>query len=160
MLRRHLFGLARLKRYRLLHQKGKRLSCSRILCWLLISFLIFPAISGAELEWTEKRQLKLDASPIDVVQSDDGKWIFILSSGAVLVYAAAEDRVVQSIPVDAGFDRLSFSGRSNRLTLTSSSQNLVKIIQLDVVHKIDVSGLPYKGAANAPVTIAVFSDYQ
>ena len=160
MIRRDLFVLARLRKHLLLQQKGRSISITGLLCLFLISFLTFPALSGAELEWKERKQLKLEASPIDVVQSDDGKWTFILSSGAVLVYAAAEDRVIQSIPVDAGFDRLSFSGKSNRLTLTSSSQNLVKIIQLDVVHRIDVSGLPFKGPKDAPVTIAVFSDYQ
>ncbi len=29
-----------------------------------------------------------------------------------------------------------------------------------VVHKIDVTGLPFKGPPDAPVTVAVFSDYQ
>jgi hypothetical protein len=28
------------------------------------------------------------------------------------------------------------------------------------VHKIDVTGLPFKGSPDAPVTVAVFSDYQ
>ncbi len=29
-----------------------------------------------------------------------------------------------------------------------------------VVHEIDVTGLPFKGSPDAPVTVAVFSDYQ
>jgi hypothetical protein len=29
-----------------------------------------------------------------------------------------------------------------------------------VIHKIDVTGLPFKGPPGAPVTVAVFSDYQ
>jgi hypothetical protein len=139
---------------------GRRLSVAGIFSLLMIFLLVVPAISRAELEWKEKKQLQLKTSPLDVVQSEDGQWTFILSSGAVLVYAANEDRVTQTIPVDAGFDRLSFSGRNNSLTLTSSSRNLMKVIQLDVVHKIDVSGLAFMGAENAPVTIAVFSDYQ
>jgi hypothetical protein len=122
--------------------------------------MAFPSSSGAELEWKERKQLKLDASPIDVVQSEDGQWTFILSSGAVLVYSAAEDMVTQTIPVEEGFDRLSFSGKSKRLVLTSTSGNIMKIIQLDVVHRIDVAGLPFRGNEKAPVTIAVFSDYQ
>ena len=28
------------------------------------------------------------------------------------------------------------------------------------VHKIDVTGLPFKGPPDAPVTVTVFSDYQ
>jgi hypothetical protein len=160
MIRRKLFVLARLRKYLLLEQKGKSISVAGLLVLLLISFLAFPALSGAELEWKEKKQFTLEGSPLDVVQSDDGRWAFILSSGAVSVYSAAEDRVTQTIPIGTEFDRLSFSGKSNRLILTSSSQNVAKIIQLDLVHRIDVSGLPFKGAESAPVTIAVFSDYQ
>jgi hypothetical protein len=131
-----------------------------LMLFVSIIFLVIPALAGAELEWRERTQLKLDASPVDVAQSDDGQWTFILSPGAVLVYSSAEDKVVQTIPVDAGFDRLGFSGGSKRLVLTNSTQNLMKIIQLDVVHKIDAGGMPFKGTENAPVTIAVFSDYQ
>jgi hypothetical protein len=29
-----------------------------------------------------------------------------------------------------------------------------------VIHEIEVTGLPFKGSPDAPVTIAVFSDYQ
>lgn len=126
----------------------------------LIFCLAFPAISGAELVWKERTRLKLDVSPLDVVQSDDGQWTFILSSDAVMVYSAAEGKVMQNIPLDEGFDRLSYSGKSRRLILTSKSRNMMKVILLDVVHKIDVTGMPFMGAENASVTIAVFSDYQ
>ncbi|MFH1026233.1 MAG: hypothetical protein V1764_06100 [Nitrospirota bacterium] len=132
-------------------------------CLFLFPFifcLAFPAISGAELVWKEKTKLKLDVSPLDIVQSDDGQWTFILSSDAVLVYSVAEGKVMQNIPLDEGFDSLSYAGKSRRLILTSKSRNMMKVILLDVVHKIDVTGMPFMGAENATVTIAVFSDYQ
>jgi len=62
--------------------------------------------------------------------------------------------------VGKGFDRLIYSPRSSSLILTSSSEKAVKVIQLEAIHKTDMSGLPFKGPENAPVTIAVFSDYQ
>jgi hypothetical protein len=142
------------------HRKGRIFSILELFFLLLITWMAFPALSEAELEWKETKQLKLEVSPLDVVQSDNGQWTFILSPGAVLVYATAEDKVIQTIPVKTNFDRLSFSSKNNRLILTSTSKNIVKIIQLDIVHRIDISGLPFKGTESAPVTIAVFSDYQ
>lgn len=151
---------AGLRRNLLTHGTGRRLSALGLLLFLLVIFMALPAISGAELEWKERKQSKLEVSPLDVVQSDDGQWTFILSHSAVLVYSVAEDKVLQTIPVEAGFDRLSLSGKSKMLVLTNSSQKLMKIIQLEVVQRIDVSGTPVKGPEKAPVTIAVFSDYQ
>jgi protein-disulfide isomerase len=48
----------------------------------------------------------------------------------------------------------------NALVLTSHAGNTVQIIQLDLVNQFVLSGLPYKGPKNAPVTVVVFSDYQ
>jgi hypothetical protein len=140
--------------------KARVISLCGLISLMLIICYIFPVQGYAELEWSERKQLKLDDAPLDVVQSDDGQWIFILSRGKVLVYTSPEDKVSQIIPVAEGYDSLSYSDPNKRLVLSNSSQNLVKIIQLEVVHKIEVSGLPFRGAQNAPVTIAVFSDYQ
>jgi hypothetical protein len=114
----------------------------------------------ADVEWTLKKQLSLDAAPIDVASSPDGQWIYVLASGEILVYSVAEDKVVNRIPVDKSFDRIAHSAPDNTLIVTSSSGKTLKLIQLDIVHKFDLSGLPFKGPEKAPVTIAVFSDYQ
>jgi len=42
----------------------------------------------------------------------------------------------------------------------SRSQKMLRVIQLETIHQFDLSGLPFKGREEAPVTIAVFSDYQ
>lgn len=129
-------------------------------------FLLFTACLGnfayatPELEWKETRELKLENSPLDVVLSEDGQWTFILSPGKVMVYQSSNDKVSQTIPVEKSFDRLSFASKSKQLILTSSSQNIAQIIQLDVVQQIDVSESPFKGNKNAPVIIAYFTDYQ
>jgi hypothetical protein len=59
-----------------------------------------------------------------------------------------------------GFDRLSYSAKTNSLILSSQSEKTVKVIQLELIHKFDLSGLPVKGPENAPVTMTVFGDYQ
>lgn len=114
----------------------------------------------ADIEWSAKKQLPIDAAPLDSALSDDGTLMFMLTPGKILVYSIAKEKVVNRIPVDKSFDRLTFSPKQNRLIVTSSSKKTLKIIDLEFLQKIDIAGLPHKGPKNAPVTIAVFNDYQ
>ena len=119
-----------------------------------------PAVISAEIEWTTGGQLGLKAPPLDIAASADGKWLYILCPGEIAVYSFNEDKIVNRIPVDKTVDRMIYVKEKNALVATSSSKNTVQIIQLEIVHKFSFSGLPYKGPKRAPITIAVFSDYQ
>ena len=50
--------------------------------------------------------------------------------------------------------------REDILFLSSRKDMTVKLITLDFIRNIDVSGAPFKGAADAPVVIAVFDDFE
>ena len=125
------------------------------LCW----GGLFPVI-GADIDWTEKTGLSLEVSPLDIAASSDGKWLFVLTPGQLLVYAAPENKLLKQIPVAGQFDRLAHSPKDNTLVLSSSSGRRIKFIELELVHHFDVSGLPFKGPENAALTVAVFGDYQ
>jgi hypothetical protein len=125
------------------------------LCWGGVS----PVI-GADLDWTEKTELNLEVSPLDVAASSDGVWLFVLTPGQLLVYTAPENKLLEKIPVDVQFDRLAHSPKDNTLVLSSSSGKSLKFIELQLVHDFDISGLPSKGPENAMVTVVVFGDYQ
>jgi len=137
---------------------------NRLICGILSTLVIFwisvPQVFAADLELTERKQLKLDVSPLDIAASADGQWLFILTPGEIIVYSAFEDKISKGIPIDRAFDSLTYSARDNALILSSRSEKAVKIIQLELIHKFDISGLPVKGPENAPVTVAVFGDYQ
>jgi hypothetical protein len=130
-----------------------------ILVLLSVTFFV-PHYGFADIEWTLKKQLKLDAAPADVAASMDGKWIYVLISGEILVYSVPEDKVVNRIPVDKTFDRLTYSASDNTLITSSSTEKTLKLIQLEVIQHFSLEGLPFIGPQNAPVTLAVFSDYQ
>jgi hypothetical protein len=136
-----------------------RLICG-ILLTLMISWISVPQVFAADLELTERKQLKLDVSPLDTATSADGQWLFILTPGEIIVYSAFEEKISKGIPIDKGFDSLTYSARDNTLILSSRSEKAVKIIQLELIHQFDISGLPFQGPENAPVTMAVFGDYQ
>jgi len=131
-----------------------------IILGLVLGLSLVCRPAHADLEWSTGKQLSLEAAPLDVGISADGQWIFILTPGQVLVYSPAEDTVTHRIPVDKAFDRLTLFARDNSLILSSSSEKRIEIIQLEMVQEISTAGLAHKGPQEAPVTIAVFNDYQ
>ena len=121
---------------------------------------LFPQITPATVEWKIIQKLDLNTTPLDIASSADGLWLFILTPGEILIFSTQESRITEHVPVDPAFDRITAFPRGNVLTVTSSTQKTLQIIYLETVHKIDVTGLPFKGPQDAPVTIAVFTDYQ
>jgi hypothetical protein len=126
----------------------------------MIGLFLIPEIVQSEIDWTIVKQIDLNAQPIDVAASEDGGLIFVLTLGEIVVYSSSKNEIENRIPVDKEFDRITYSGKNNTLALISSSSRTLKIIRIDQIYAIDISGLPFKGPANAPVTIAVFDDYQ
>jgi protein-disulfide isomerase len=122
--------------------------------------LFFSAPARADVSWSTLRDVNLDKEPLDVTASADGKSVFILLPGEILVYSVQGNVVEKRIPVDKGFERITYSPGLHGLVLTGSGIKSLKILKLQDIHELDVSGLPFMGPENAPVTIAVFSDYQ
>ena len=130
---------------------------------LLVFFVVsagFVSTASAELEWTFRKQVPLTTAPLDNAVSADGQLFFMLSAGEIAVYSLTQNKTINTIPIDPDYDRISVSPKGNSLIVTSSAGKSMKIIDLEFVYQIDKSGLPLKGPADAPVTIAVFSDYQ
>lgn len=123
-------------------------------------FLSWPCFAKQEWEWMVTRKLNLQATPLDVCSTEDGKWIFVLTPGEVLMYSVPENRVVNRMPVGRELDKMSYSARSNTLVLTSGSGKSLEVVQLDAIFEIPVTGLPFKGPEKARVTVAIFDDYQ
>jgi hypothetical protein len=138
----------------------KMIAVLGMLVLVAMSWICMPQAVRAGVEWTITKQIELDTPPVDAATSSDGKLIFVLVPGEILVYSVSKDKVTDRIPVDKVFDRITRFEKDHVLVLTSSSAKTLKIVQVDLVHDIDLSGLPFMGPADAPVTIAVFSDYQ
>lgn len=130
------------------------------LLWIMIGFVLVPEIVHSEIDWTIVKQIDLKAPPVDVAASEDGKLIFVLTRNEIVVYSSDKNMIVNRIPVDREFDRIRYYRKNSLLVLTSSSSKTLRIVRVDQIYNIDISGLPFKGPANAPVTIAVFDDYQ
>lgn len=119
-----------------------------------------PPAAQAELEWKVLKDLDLKATPLALAAAPDGRRMFILTPGEVCVYSVREEAITDRIPVGKDFDRIAVLLQPDRLVLSSSAKKTLQVILLETVHTFDMSGLPFKGREGAPVTIAVFTEYQ
>jgi len=124
----------------------------------LLTFL--PQIVQADVEWKIIKDLDLKTTTLDMASSVDGKWLFILTPGEILIFSTPEGTVTSRIPVDKDFDRIAALPRPDMFTIASSAKKSLQVILFQTVYTIDVTGLPFKGPQDAPVTVAVFDDYQ
>jgi hypothetical protein len=135
---------------------------NRISILLVAVMFMLTAVrwAHAKVDLTSMEDIKLDVQPLDVATSADGKLVFLLAPGKLLVYSVPEKRVTKTLVVDAAFDRISYSEESKLLILTGTTSKRLRIVRVEPIQEIDISGRPFKGPADAPVTIAVFDDYQ
>ena len=127
--------------------------------WLfaLLALMLKPV--QADVEWEQLLKLNLKAQILDVTASSDGDLIFALTPGHILVFSVADQNITNRIPVDKIYDRIAYA-QNDTLSLTSHDPASLKILQIDRIYEIDLSNRPFKGAADAKITIAVFDDYQ
>ena len=133
----------------------------------LVVFLFVPVIlitlcpqSSGRVDWDVKKTLKLEKTPVDVAVSLNGRWVFVLTAqGSILIYSG-DGRLEDEITVGNHVDGIKVGPEQDILLLTSRKNKTVEILVLDFIQNIDVSNSPFKGPADAAVTIAVFSDFQ
>jgi protein-disulfide isomerase len=145
----------------------KELSTVKKCAWVCLAIsaslfaLAFPAMNAyASMEWKVVQQLRLTEKPRAVAASFSGEYLYVLVEGKLIVYSLLENKTKYTFSVDNSLDMMTLSNADNFLVLTSTSEKVVKIVQLEFLSQIDTSGLPYKGPNNAPVTIVAFIDYQ
>lgn len=133
----------------------------------LVVFLLVPVIlltlcpqSFALVDWDVKKTLKIEKTPVDVAVSLNGRWVFVLTAqGSILIYSG-DGRLEDEIAVGKHVDGIQVGPEQDILLLSSRKNKTVEILVLDFIQNIDVSNSPFKGPADAAVTIAVFSDFQ
>jgi protein-disulfide isomerase len=140
-----------------------KISAGIVVVFLSVMMSLLPGAVSAQpsdIDWTPVGQFKLESPPLDVESTADGEMIFVLMPGKIVVYDKSANRQLNQIPLDQAYNRLTYVTESETLILTSSNTNTLKVIHIDQVYNISVEGSPFMGPENAPVTIAVFDDYE
>ena len=126
----------------------------------LLFFLTSVVHGHAEVEWNLHRTFKTQKAPLDVDVSIDGRWVFVLTDqGEILIYSS-NGGLKDTIHVGDTIDEIKAGPREDILFLSSRKDSTVQLITLDFVEQINIAGSPFKGPADAPVAITVFSDFQ
>jgi DNA-binding beta-propeller fold protein YncE len=134
--------------------------------WILAFQLVLALLVAsagpcrAALEWEILKSLNTGARPVDVAVSADGKSVFVLTDDGVVSIYTGDGALTEKIPVGGQPERIAVAPEGDRLYVTQRQGRRVDVIQLDYVRQINLTGAPFKGSEKAPVTIAVFSDFQ
>jgi hypothetical protein len=113
--------------------------------------------SHAELEWNVWKTFETEEMPLDVAATP--RLLFVLTDrGQVLVYLP-NGKLMAKIPVEKSIDKIDTIPGGSALFLSSRTDKKITILSLDFTQSINTLG-PFKGTADAPVVIAVFSDFQ
>lgn len=122
--------------------------------------LFFSWSALAEVEWKVLNTLNVEKRPQDMAISTSGEFVFILTEdGVVHVYDSGG--VLQGkMAVGKHVDSIAAGPKENILIIKSRKKKTVQSILVEFIYDINVKGSPFKGNADAPVIITVFTDYQ
>jgi len=118
-----------------------------------------PASSTGDLDWSVQKTWKLKTKPVDFVQSLDNKRVYVLGEDSKVHILNINGKEMGSIPVDANTIAIDIAPRGEMLYLVGSDKKYTSI-SVAFSQNIDISGAPFLGKENAPVTMVVFSDFQ
>jgi len=127
---------------------------------VLFSLLLLVSPVAAEVDMQITRTLNLDQAPLATEVAPDGKYIYVLTQGGKLQIYDAAGRLDDTLEVGAHIDGIKTGANPNLLFLSSSSKKTVDIVNITFVKNIPLEGSPFKGKADAPVALVVFSDFQ
>ena len=129
---------------------------------VLIPFLVCASLISAQaaVEWEVWKTFTFTETPVDVAVSRDGNWVYVLAAGGNLFIYSSAGELRDTIKVEQAVDGINAGPREDILFLTSTAKKTLEIVTLDFVQQIDVSGSPSKGPKDAPVVMALFTDFQ
>ncbi len=132
------------------------------ICLFLSALPLQAAQSGGDgsVDWSVKQSWPLQTEPLDFVQSLDNKKVFVLGTDSRVHIYTPEGKELGSIPVDKNTTGIDIAPRGEALYLISKTGKTYTALDVSVTQAIDITGSPFLGDENAPVTMVVFSDFQ
>lgn len=127
---------------------------------LMASSVPLSASQNSAIDTSVTATWKIDAKPLDMVHTLDNKRVFILGDDSKVHVFSAEGGKQGEIQVDKGVTAIDIAPRGELLYLVNQTDNTFTSLTISFTATIDISGAPFLGDENAPVALAIFSDFQ
>lgn len=123
-------------------------------------FIFFSTVCHGNVDFNIKSELNFEEPPVDMTFSRDGQWLYLLfQNGDVLIYTN-QGEMKGKVEVGPGFDKIEPGPFEDEIYLLSRGTKKIQIINATPARNIDIAASPFKGAADAPVVIAEYTDFQ
>ncbi len=134
----------------------------RIKKGLLLSIILLAMASmvHAEVDARVVQTLQLSATPLDMAIPGNGRYIYVLTSDAKLKIFEKNGKLRDTLVMDPGVDHIKPGPRENQLFLINTAGNRIQEFDLDFIQEIPIDGSPTMGSLDAPVVVAVYTDFQ
>jgi protein-disulfide isomerase len=136
---------------------------TKLIVSLTISLIVLSTagLGYAQTDWDVRRSFDLQgAKPLDVEVSARGKWVFVLTDkGEILVYTSG-GTLRDRIKVGESIDGIEPGPVDDVLLISSREKKMLEVITVDLLQYINISESPFKGPADAPVAVVVYTDFQ
>lgn len=112
------------------------------------------------VEWELKQQWATSGQTLDMAHSLDGKYVYILNDKNQVQVFTNKGKLQGSIPVGKGVSDIDIAPQGETLYLINNKEEKFSSVNVSFVYTIDTSGSPFEGPVDAPVTIAIFTDFE
>ena len=122
--------------------------------------ILFAAVSHAAVYHSVKKRLKLESTPIDIKMSTEGRWLYVLTKSGDLRVYSHQGAFIGKFEVGRSFDQIEPGPTDEEIYLKSTKQKMIQVINVTFRHSIETKDAPFKGRADAPVTIVEYTDFE
>lgn len=112
------------------------------------------------IEWNVQQHWPTAGKTLDMVHSLDGKFVYILNDKQLVQVFNSQGQLQGSIPVEEGVAAIDIAPQGEMLYLINNKSQTFSSIGVSFVVDVATAGSPFKGPAEAPVTIALFTDFE
>jgi thiol-disulfide isomerase/thioredoxin len=157
---RQIFGTTVHKaNYSILREKHS-MKAAYLICSVSLMISLFGALCRAEVDLEILGNISVNAVPVDVSVSEDGRWIYVLTDRNRLNIYAPDGALKGSVAVPEGSQRI-VSGPGNDIVfLMNNRDQKLQVVRVNLEHSFTWQNSPSLGPADAPVTLVLFTDFE
>jgi hypothetical protein len=112
------------------------------------------------IEWNVLQSWPTAGKTLDMVHSLDGKFVYLLNDQQTVQVFNSQGQLQGSIPVEEGVTAIDIAPQGEVLYLINNKNQTFSSVGVSFIVDVEITGSPFKGPADAPVTITLFTDFE